>query len=141
KLGEYDKALTYHEEFKRYNDSIFNLENSKSIAANEAQLDFIAKENKLILENEKKLNRQRLWIYLYSFGGVVLLTILFFTQRSRKLERKLNSLLANKNFDLKKRERELQELNETKNKFFSIIAHDLDRKSTRLNSSHVKISY
>src|SRR5690606_13691686 len=94
KLGEFEQALMYYQDFKRYNDSIFNLENSKSIAANEAQLDFIAKENQLILKNEKKLNKHRLWIYLYSFGGMVLLTVLFFIQRSRKLERKLNSLLA-----------------------------------------------
>src|SRR5699024_9328442 len=117
-LEQFELALKYHQDFKRYNDSIFNLENSKSIAANEAQLDFIAKENNLILQNEKKLNRQRLWSYALSFGALVLLIVLFFIQRSRKLERKLNHLLANKNFDLKKRERELEELNETKNKFF-----------------------
>ncbi|TRZ43616.1 tetratricopeptide repeat-containing sensor histidine kinase [Robertkochia solimangrovi] len=131
--GNYESALHYHQEFKKFNDSIYNHTNSKSLAGLEAEVEFIEKENNLILDNEKEHNKRLLLLYLSTGGAAILLTILFLTQRSRKLERKLNSLLAKKNRVLEKRELQLKHTNETKNKLFSIIGHDLRAPINSLN--------
>src|SRR5690606_40181613 len=56
--------------------------------------------------------------------------------KSELLFSKLSMLTGRSVADLKNKTKELNELNP-----WRFVSHDLDRKSTRLNSSHVKISY
>ncbi|WP_224484507.1 tetratricopeptide repeat-containing sensor histidine kinase [Robertkochia aurantiaca] len=132
-LGNDEKALEYLEIHKQYTDSIFNHENSKSLAAMQAEMEFQEKQKEIKFENEQEINEKNMLIYLSSGGVLILLTILFLTQRNRKLERKLNSLLAKKNSVLQLREMQLQRSNQTKDKLFSIISHDLRAPIASLN--------
>jgi len=56
--GDYDNALRYHELFKRMNDTIFNVEKSKSIANLESVAALEKKQREVaLLEKDKQLNQ------------------------------------------------------------------------------------
>lgn len=128
--GDDKTALYYQKQFKKYTDKLFNEKNMRSIAGLEfKQQSQKAEKDKAEAEDEKR------WYFLVSTGVVlILLSVLFMTQRSRKLERKLNDLLTKKNRVLGRRELQLKWMNETKNKLFSIISHDLRSPIASLNS-------
>ncbi|THD66555.1 sensor histidine kinase [Robertkochia marina] len=132
--GDLANALYYHKIFKKYSDSLFHEKNIQSVANIEAKQEQQRAQEKFDIQNQRNQNKHR-FLLLVSTGGVlILLTVLFMTQRSRKLERKLNDLLTKKNNVLRRRERSLNWMNETKIKLFSIISHDLRSPLASLNN-------
>lgn len=57
KLGKYDKAYTYHKQFKLYSDSLFNKEQIEKIAQIEYEFKF-QKEKDIFDAKEKKLTKK-----------------------------------------------------------------------------------
>lgn len=123
--GHFEAALQYHETFQKVLDTLSRAENQTSLSMLKTKTQYTKQKEEWRLENQKNLAKQRNYVYIAIVILLIFLAVTILIRRSEKIQRKLNTELNVKQNDLEKRENELQEINTTKDKLFSIIGHDL----------------
>lgn len=114
---KYDQSLDYFEKSSNLNDSIFSNDNKTQIEFIKSQREIDLRDKKIEIQNLKIKNEARKVYLLYTVTAAVLILLaLFFWLYLSK--RKTNSQLYEKN-------KIISSINKQKDKFFSIIAHDL----------------
>ncbi|WP_111708690.1 tetratricopeptide repeat-containing sensor histidine kinase [Lutibacter citreus] len=138
KLGDKSMSLQFLKECKKLNDSINTVDKIKKVqlfnTLNELEksnfkIDELSEKSELAelrLENEKKFNY---FLVISMVGFAVLIIILLFQHTSIKKAYNLlefkNHQINKMNDEIKTQANNLAKINQTKDKFFSIIAHDL----------------
>lgn len=136
--NNYKDAYQFHKLFKKFNDSISSNDRLMKVKELDVIFDAESKNNELQFltdsnkQNEIQIKNQRILIYGFIFliFIVILFSAILFKQNKDKI--KMNSLLTlrslqieEKNKEIIEQHKDLEELNDTKDRFFSIIGHDL----------------
>lgn len=125
KHNDFETALAYHELYKKLSDTLSRNENKKSLTMLKTKLKYDKQKQDLIFENEKALAKQKNYVYAALGILTIFLIVTFLIRRNEHLQKKLNVELKSNQEELERSEHKLRELNDTKDKLFSIIGHDL----------------
>lgn len=112
-LGNYKKAYENYKKYKQINDSLFNLEESKQIKQMEANYQSEKKQleiNNLTKDKElkdKELQKQRIIIYSFILGFLIIFVFSILLYRQFKEKNKANKLLANQNMEIQEMNNEI----------------------------------
>lgn len=110
-------ALLFFEKSSNLNDSIFSNENKIQIEFLKSQREIDLRDKKIEIQNLKIKNETRKVYLLYTItiAVIILLALFFWLYLSKRKT----------NFQLEEKNKVISNINKQKDKFFSIIAHDL----------------
>ena len=114
---EYELAYTHQQAYNMYRDSINNEEVIRTIANQRTEYEVGLKQAEVDIANLRNQN-QEYWVIGLVVFAVMLVVFLVLIYRNNLIKQRINLELANQKAALEK-------LNNTKDKFFSIISHDI----------------
>jgi signal transduction histidine kinase len=123
-IGNSKGALDYYLKYTHLNDSISNAELKSEVYHLDKIYETEKKEARILLLNKEneikaaKIKRNTIILISFMVLSFLLITLAFVLKRSNNFKTQTNLILAEKN-------EQLRTLNATKDKLFSIIAHDL----------------
>lgn len=131
----FEKSLYYHELYHNISDSLSNIEKEKKFTElelrHEYETELKAKEKEERF-NKQQLSLQRRIIFSILVALLLAISLIVLIIRSFRSQRKINSILSEQNRqiqeqsnELKTQRDQLKHLNATRDKLYSIIAHDL----------------
>lgn len=121
---DFEKAYQYQSQYLAYRDSINNEETIQNIADLRTEYEVSKKQIEVDLLNASAENQRILVINLVLIVLLIAALAYLFYHRS-KVRLKMNKLISAQKLETESQRDQLEVLNETKDKFFSIISHDL----------------
>ena len=129
--ADFRKSLLYYKQYKQLEDTLFSQEMQGKLLRDQLRFETASRDSRIAFLSEQQAAQQgeikkqefvrNILVVVMALSVILLLSV----YRSGRRRRQINTLLLQHQEEMEKRSEELERLNEVKDKFFSIISHDL----------------